>query len=163
MITEEYPYDNTVDESQQSSFEKALAIFEKQRKEHEYEISKRIKRPNISIKKGLFVIMAVSVTLFLLLHYVLSIYIESEETRILIVLAVGAIIFLVNVQKAAVWLILVYQRLAPDELRLACVFEPSCSEYMLTAIDKYGPFIVIIKGVKRLLRCHYPNGGIDIP
>ena len=163
MITEEYPYDNTVDESQQRSLEKALAIFEKQQKENEYEISKRIKRPNISIKKGLFVIITVSVTLFLLLHYVLSIYIESLGTRMLIVLAAGVLILLANMQKAAIWLILVYQKLAPDELRLACVFEPTCSEYMLMAIKKHGPCMGVIKGIKRLLRCHYPNGGVDNP
>jgi putative membrane protein insertion efficiency factor len=163
LIAEEYPYDSTVDESRQRSLEKALAIFENQRKEHECEASKRIKRPSVSVKKGLLVIIAVSVTLFLLFHYVLSIYIESLGTRMLIVLAAGVLIFFVNMQKAATWLILVYQKLAPDELRLACVFEPSCSEYMLMAIKKHGPYVGVLKGIKRLLRCHYPNGGVDNP
>jgi putative membrane protein insertion efficiency factor len=163
VAAEEYPYDNTVDECQQHSLEKALAVFEKQQEEYEREKHKLIKRPNISVKKGLLVFAAVAVTLFLLIPYALSIYIESLETRMLLVLIAGAIIFIINMQKVTVWLILAYQKLAPDELRLACVFEPTCSEYMLMSIKKHGPCIGVIKGIKRLLRCHYPNGGVDNP
>ncbi|MFM0232155.1 MULTISPECIES: membrane protein insertion efficiency factor YidD [Paraburkholderia] len=34
----------------------------------------------------------------------------------------------------------VYRRFAPVALRDACLFEPTCSEYALRAIRKYGPF-----------------------
>ncbi|WP_408397561.1 membrane protein insertion efficiency factor YidD [Paraburkholderia sediminicola] len=34
----------------------------------------------------------------------------------------------------------VYRRFAPVALRNACLFEPTCSEYALRAIRKYGPF-----------------------
>ena len=61
------------------------------------------------------------------------------------------------------WCIRVYQRYAPDDIRLACVFEPSCSEYMILSIKKYGVIRGAIKGVERLKRCHLPNGGEDYP
>ena len=57
----------------------------------------------------------------------------------------------------------IYQRYASDEIRLACVYYPSCSVYMLMAIEKYGVFRGIKKGIKRLDRCHFPNGGFDFP
>ena len=59
--------------------------------------------------------------------------------------------------------ILLYQKYAPEKMRRSCLFTPSCSEYMLLAIEKYGVFIGVYKGVRRLLRCHHPNGGEDYP
>ncbi len=54
-------------------------------------------------------------------------------------------------------------RYAAPQIRLACVFEPSCSEYMILALAKYGLIRGGYKGICRLLRCHYPNGGEDYP
>lgn len=63
----------------------------------------------------------------------------------------------------SIQLILLYQRLAPQKIRDACRFEPSCSNYAILALKKYG----FIQGWKmtyqRLSRCKYPNGGIDYP
>ena len=47
-------------------------------------------------------------------------------------------------------------------LGIHCKFYPSCSEYMMQAIEKYGCIKGIFLGVKRLLRCHpFANGGYD--
>ena len=66
-------------------------------------------------------------------------------------------------KRAIIWLIHLYQNKAPDKVRLRCVFEPSCSEYMLLAIQKYGLIRGLFKGIRRLWRCHPPNGGKDYP
>ena len=43
-----------------------------------------------------------------------------------------------------------------------CKFYPSCSEYMLQAINKYGSLKGIYLGIKRLLKCHpFSKGGYD--
>ncbi len=43
-----------------------------------------------------------------------------------------------------------------------CKFYPSCSDYMMQAIEKYGCFKGIYLGIKRLLRCHpFAKGGYD--
>ena len=65
--------------------------------------------------------------------------------------------------KAVIWMVHVYQRFAPDGLRLRCVYEPSCSEYMILAVKKYGCIRWLWKGIKRLRRCHPPNYGKDYP
>lgn len=39
-----------------------------------------------------------------------------------------------------------------------CRFQPTCSQYMLDAIKKYGPWRGGWRGVKRICRCH-PWGG----
>jgi putative membrane protein insertion efficiency factor len=46
----------------------------------------------------------------------------------------------------------------------ACRFEPSCSQYMIGALHKYGPIKGLWKGVRRILRCHpWHPGGYDPP
>jgi putative membrane protein insertion efficiency factor len=61
-----------------------------------------------------------------------------------------------------IWFIRVYQRYAKSETRLRCCYIPSCSEYAILALKKYGLFIGCYKAVNRLLRCG-PPGGIDYP
>ena len=47
-------------------------------------------------------------------------------------------------------------------LGIHCKFYPSCSEYMMQAIEKYGCIKGIFLGIKRLLRCHpFAKGGYD--
>jgi putative membrane protein insertion efficiency factor len=46
----------------------------------------------------------------------------------------------------------------------ACRFTPSCSEYMILAVQKYGPLRGAWRGTKRICRCHPFNaGGYDPP
>ena len=43
-----------------------------------------------------------------------------------------------------------------------CKYYPSCSEYMKQAIKKYGCFLGILKGIKRILKCNpFSKGGYD--
>ncbi|MBN1561096.1 membrane protein insertion efficiency factor YidD [candidate division KSB1 bacterium] len=52
-------------------------------------------------------------------------------------------------QTVIIKLIHVYQRIAPKRLRQACRFEPSCSNYTILAIQKYGSskgVIILIMG-----------------
>lgn len=63
----------------------------------------------------------------------------------------------------AIGAVLVYKATAPMSVRSRCLFKPTCSTYMIMAIYKYGLFIGVIKGIRRILRCKPPNGGIDYP
>ncbi len=45
-----------------------------------------------------------------------------------------------------------------------CRFTPSCSSYMIQAIEKYGVFRGTFKGLLRIARCHpWHPGGHDPP
>lgn len=79
------------------------------------------------------------------------------------VLAVAAVIGYYLLKRFAVGLVLVYKAFAPMSLRQSCRFTPTCSTYMILAINKYGLFIGVIKGIGRLLRCKPPYGGEDYP
>lgn len=66
-------------------------------------------------------------------------------------------------KKGLICLIHIYQYFAPRTIRMKCRFEPSCSEYMVLSIEKYGVFQGIRKGLSRLKRCNRDNGGYDFP
>lgn len=63
----------------------------------------------------------------------------------------------------AIFMVRLYQKFAPESIRSNCLYEPCCSNYMIMAIEKYGFFRGICRGVKRIGRCKIPNGGIDYP
>ncbi|WP_308602186.1 membrane protein insertion efficiency factor YidD [uncultured Fibrobacter sp.] len=56
-----------------------------------------------------------------------------------------------------------YQRFSPEEKRRSCLFKPTCSEYAILALNKYG----VIRGIPRILdrfrRCHGSKYHIDYP
>lgn len=80
-----------------------------------------------------------------------------------IVLTVYVVAYMAVIAKRAViWSVHLYQNLASDETRLKCVFEPSCSEYMILAVTKYGVIRGVLKGINRLHRCGYESG-VDYP
>ena len=60
-------------------------------------------------------------------------------------------------------LIRLYQAIAPQRLRGACRFEPSCSNYAMLAIQKHGPLRGARMAWNRIHRCRIPNGGEDYP
>lgn len=55
-------------------------------------------------------------------------------------------------------LIKLYQYLLSPLLPNACRYTPTCSQYSIEAIKKYGPLKGIWLGMKRISRCH-PWGG----
>lgn len=66
-----------------------------------------------------------------------------------------------GVLRGVVW---VYQKTLRRVLGGQCRFVPSCSEYFVLAVEKYGPWRGTAKGVWRILRCHPFNaGGVDWP
>ena len=57
-----------------------------------------------------------------------------------------------------------YQKWISPCLPDMCRFEPSCSQYFIEAVQKYGPLKGTLKGILRILRCNPWNpGGYDPP
>ncbi len=131
-----------------------------------------LNRPKISYKKfilsiiGFALTVIASVALSNKLVYPLiidKIDISKTVFTIIFTLVFALIYISFIIKNALIWLVHLYQHYAPDRVRLKCVFEPSCSEYMILSIEKYGVIKGVFKGCKRLLRCHPPNGGRDDP
>jgi hypothetical protein len=64
----------------------------------------------------------------------------------------------------AVFLLLIrmYKRILSPILGRRCRFYPTCSDYTLEAVEKFGLAKGIWLGLKRLLKCHpFHAGGLD--
>lgn len=118
-----------------------------------------LNRPEISYKKPILFLILFVIGIVLLLFWPSDFGVKRWIVMTSFIVLYIALLF----KKTIIWFIHLYQNKASDKTRLRCVFEPSCSEYMILAIEKYGVIIGVVKGIKRLLRCHPPNGGIDYP
>lgn len=61
--------------------------------------------------------------------------------------------------RVAVAAIGLYRRRVPPRLRPRCRFEPTCSEYGLSAYERYGFATATRKTAWRILRCNPLNHG----
>ena len=68
------------------------------------------------------------------------------------------------VRQLLVALVRFYQRAISPLLGNNCRFSPTCSQYTIEAIEKYGAMRGLWKGVRRIARCHpFSKGGFDPP
>lgn len=61
-----------------------------------------------------------------------------------------------------IWTIRVYRRFISPLFPPSCKFSPTCSQYAIEAIERYGVLKGGFLGVWRLLRCNpFSRGGFD--
>ncbi len=105
----------------------------------------------------------IPVPIILILWLLLVPLFKSFITIHWLIYVVAGIITYILLRRFAIGVVLIYKVTAPEEVRHACRFTPTCSTYMIMAINKYGLIVGIIKGINRLSRCKPPNGGVDYP
>lgn len=70
--------------------------------------------------------------------------------------------FVTLIEKLIITLIKIYKRYISPMLPHACRYTPTCSEYMLQAVQIYGVWKGGYLGLKRLFRCHpFGKSGYD--
>ncbi|MCL2677546.1 MAG: membrane protein insertion efficiency factor YidD [Clostridiales bacterium] len=71
--------------------------------------------------------------------------------------------FLLNLlKKFLILLIKFYQKAISPLFGANCRYSPTCSQYAIEALERYGPFKGGLLSVKRVLRCHpWHEGGYD--
>lgn len=137
-------------------------LFNKEGDPTSYSYKRLLVRPNINWGK-IALSVFIPVVLFLILAYIL---VSKNIPNMIIVLMIVTLILaymLINIKAAIICMIHIYQRYAPETVRNKCRFEPSCSQYMILVIQKYGLIKGIKKGINRLKRCNIRNGGYDFP
>jgi putative component of membrane protein insertase Oxa1/YidC/SpoIIIJ protein YidD len=137
------------------------------------ETNRRIIRPKLPVRKLLVLSLLCLVCVAgLSAAVVWGIFYLDTENKItagwglcyfLTFIALALLCLVVFAKKIVIFLIRVYQRFGPYEIRSKCLFVPNCSEYMILAIKKYGLFRGIKMGKDRFYRCCPPNGGEDYP
>jgi len=119
-------------------------------------------RPSLHIVRTcLFLLAGIAIAFLLaMLAYLLW---ERVLYAVLVGVSVIILLSLLFMKHILIWMIMAYQRFAPDKLRNRCRYEPSCSQYMILSIKKYGVINGLIKGFRRWHSCKPPNGGFDPP
>ena len=65
-------------------------------------------------------------------------------------------------KKLVIFLLRFYRNYLSTLKLQCCRFYPSCSEYAIESIERYGVFSGAMKGLKRILRCNpFSKGGYD--
>jgi len=65
-------------------------------------------------------------------------------------------------KRPVILLIKIYKRLLSPVLPQSCRFVPTCSDYSIEAINKYGALRGGLMSAKRILKCHpFHPGGYD--
>lgn len=147
-----------------------------------YVMERPLPRPDTDIKKAV-----ISVLIFLSVSFVIcfalrrlfcwlgisSLFPPEFQTWLqlhpslsvfLFYLAFYLLFALIAARKAAIGAIRLYQHYAPEDIRRRCLFKPTCSEYAILAIQKYGLIIGGIKSYDRLVkRCRGNIYMIDYP
>lgn len=131
----------------------------------------KLYRPNINfitaIQTVFFVFIGIVIISFIIEYIGIEFeFLQNEEEYITyflyIYVTVQTIVLFLSLKFILIWCVKIYQKYANSETRLRCCYTPSCSEYAILALTKYGALIGTIKTIKRLIKCK-PPGGIDYP
>lgn len=152
---------------------------EEQEEARNYVLHKELNRPTtglFSFLKCLFIFItstigATFLTYILLKHKLhdVLVFLENEleqnPTRLCIwILVIYGIIGLIfSTKRILIGFIHLYQKFSPEEVRRRCLFKPTCSEYAIIALNKYGVFKALPKIFDRCSRCHGDTYRIDYP
>ena len=117
-------------------------------------------RPKFTLHRELLMLLTAAAIICVTVCFSSSL---SESCFTVILCAEIILFFVTQTKNILLLLIFLYQKAAPMAIREACLFTPSCSEYMRMSILKYGVCRGVKKGFNRLRRCRPPNGGIDEP
>lgn len=147
-----------------------------------YVLERPLVRPNTSYKKAAFCILLfllANLGITILLYYLIrwldissllpqaigTFYLENHTTFVisltLLQFFIGGVIVL---KSAIIGAVRLYQRYAPERIRRKCLFKPTCSEYTILAIEKYGVIRGVYKSCIRVFKkCRGRTYRIDEP
>lgn len=144
--------------------EELIALYQNKEAEDPASVyyKRKLTRPPLyPVRTSLFVLAA------LLLAAVAGVLVHAfwDRTYLAVLAGFGVLLCLslLFLKRICIYLVRVYQHFAPEKVRNRCRYEPSCSDYMILALTKHGLFRGLKMGIRRLLRCKPPNGGIDLP
>jgi len=128
-----------------------------------YVLERPLVRPNTSCKKAALCILlfllancGVTILLYYMLRWlglssflpqVIGRFFAEHHTASIILLAVIQFTIggLIALKPAIIGAIRLYQHYAPERIRRKCLFKPTCSEYTILAIEKYG----VVRGLRK--------------
>lgn len=117
----------------------------------QYTTERPLVRPHHSILR-LLLVLSVCVVVSAVSGYLLSrLFVGVVQPRILYIVS-SCICLLLGLKYIMICAIQIYQRYAPEHIRRRCKLMPTCSEYCILALKKYGLLRGTRKSFVRLFR-----------
>ena len=113
-----------------------------------------------------FLELFISIISIFAIWFALYYLIRNNDWQLPLIITLYVICIILTILIAELFFIAIvrlYRLFAPQRLRNRCRYTPTCSVYMIVSLRKYGTIVGLYKGVKRILRCHPPYGGVDEP
>jgi putative component of membrane protein insertase Oxa1/YidC/SpoIIIJ protein YidD len=139
---------------------------EEQEEAWHYVCQRVLERPatNILIAIKYILVFLTANILFAVATYLLIAKYTVKPMFVMIVLFYILLSLAAFLKKAIIGLVKLYQRYAPERIRRKCIFKPTCSEYMILALEKYGLIKGLYKGMYRMFfRCKGFYYSVDYP
>ena len=114
---------------------------------------KRYSKPKIYVSGCIINILFPMLCIGIFVYVFKMIYEYSYIQMIVLYISFCLLYLFIRVKDIAIFAIKIYQNKAPMSIRGACNFTPTCSDYMILSIQKYGLIIGVIKGLNRIKRC----------
>lgn len=131
----------------------------------DYCINRKLIRPKTNIITATKYLIVLELTTLLIVSFVakLLVFVGFSYNFTLLHFFVSVVLILMFFKRFSILLIELYQHYASEEKRRKCTLKPSCSEYAVIALNKYGIFKALKKiSIRLFITC---NGiyGIDYP
>ena len=128
----------------------------------DYVLRRQLIRPKTNIITATYFL-----SLLLLVCFVISIItkllFEKIPFMLVFILVFFSIMFIL-LKKIIIGIVEIYQHYMPEQFRRRCLCMPTCSEYMILAVKKYGALKGMRKGLYRLIHtCQGIDYKIDYP
>ena len=131
-----------------------------------YVRKRTLTRPSITYKKAIqitLVFFCITIICSITIYFLLF-SLGLNIPILLFLLIFYLVVFLFVAKKMSIGIIQLYQHYAPDSIRRKCMLMPTCSEYGIIVLNKYGFFIGWFKIFRRLFfTCKSSVYFIDAP
>ncbi len=131
-----------------------------------YVLQRPLIRPKASIVRALLWVLAyfaVNITLTVSIYTALSLA-GLTPNAIVCAAWVFAVTLILSARYAVIGCVRLYQRYASERTRRRCLFRPTCSEYAILAVRKYGAVIGVVMAIYRVVvRCRGVWYRVDYP
>jgi len=122
-----------------------------------YVIERDLYRPPITYLKAMVIILgAIIIELCLLSAGYFLLVLNNRINKYLYYIFSVLLLFIIDGRLFAIVLIKLYQHYAPERIRRRCLLKPTCSEFAIIVIKKYG---LLIGGIKTWIRLNYKCRG----
>ncbi|NCA74913.1 MAG: membrane protein insertion efficiency factor YidD [Alphaproteobacteria bacterium] len=117
-----------------------------------YCINREVKRPKTNIITAMkyLIVLELATLLIAYLFARLLVFVGFSSPFILLHFFVSVLLLMFFLKRFSILFIELYQHYASEEKRRRCTLEPSCSEYSIIVLKKYGMFKAIKKIYIRL-------------